>query len=156
MIISDALAGVRLLYVETAPFIYFTEKRALYVDKMRAIFQYLDDGLFDVAASTIAFSEALTKPLKDEDTALVRAYSEMFGTTSGLRMIPVDMPIARQSAVLRARYNLKTPDALHIATVIITHCDAFLTNDLDLKRVTEIRMIVLEELELDPPQKRES
>jgi predicted nucleic acid-binding protein len=49
---------------------------------------------------------------------------------------------------LRARYNLRTPDALQISAALETSCQAFLTNDTQLKRVTELRMLILDELEL--------
>jgi predicted nucleic acid-binding protein len=45
---------------------------------------------------------------------------------------------------------LRTPDAILIATAIMAGCDAFLTNDKRLKQVTEIKVLVLEDLELDP------
>jgi predicted nucleic acid-binding protein len=48
---------------------------------------------------------------------------------------------------LRARYNLTLTDAFQLAVAIQTECDAFLTNDIDLKRVTEIPIIVLSEVE---------
>jgi predicted nucleic acid-binding protein len=47
---------------------------------------------------------------------------------------------------IRARYNLSLPDSLQIAAAIAAQCDAFLTNDLDLRRVTELRVITVEEL----------
>ena len=42
--------------------------------------------------------------------------------------------------------------ALHVAAAIDASCDAFLTNDLGIKRVTEIKILVLDELELAPPE----
>jgi predicted nucleic acid-binding protein len=55
---------------------------------------------------------------------------------------------AERAADLRARYRLLTPDALQIAVALEAGCEAFLTNDLMLKRVTELRVLVLDELEL--------
>jgi hypothetical protein len=40
------------------------------------------------------------------------------------------------------------PDSIQIATVIVSGCDAFLTNDVALKKVTEIRSIVVNKLEM--------
>ena len=151
MRISEALSGVALLYVETSPFIYYTEKRPGYVDKARAIFRYLDEGRLSVITSTIALSETLVKPIREHDEALVNAYSELFESTAGLSMMPVSAAVARLSAQLRAHYELKTPDALHLATALEAHCDAFLTNDKGFKRVSELRVLVLDELELEPP-----
>ena len=55
------------------------------------------------------------------------------------------------AAQLRARYELKTPDALHVAAALEARCEAFLTNDKGIQRVTDLRVLVLEDLELDPP-----
>jgi predicted nucleic acid-binding protein len=54
--------------------------------------------------------------------------------------------IAEQSADLRARYNLRTPDALQIAATLSVGCQAFLTNDKKLSNVTELQVIVLDDL----------
>jgi predicted nucleic acid-binding protein len=76
------------------------------------------------------------------------AYNTLFMSTHGITLLPVDVSIARHSADLRAHYNLRTPDAIHVATAIEGQCDAFLTNDLGIKQVTEVRILVLDELEM--------
>ena len=63
--------------------------------------------------------------------------------------MPIDEVIARRAAQLRARYPLALDDAFQIVTAIIAQCDAFLTNDATLKRVTELNVIVLDEVEPD-------
>lgn len=148
MKITDALARVNLLCVEAAPFIYYTENRVPYVDKVRDIFKGINQSGLTLICSTITLSECLTKPLRENDLPLVKAFNELFDNTYGLTLVSVDDKIARRAAELRAKYGFKTPDALHIATALESYCDAFLTNDLGLKRVTEIRVLVLDELEL--------
>ncbi|EGL18570.1 hypothetical protein HMPREF9413_5915 [Paenibacillus sp. HGF7] len=44
---------------------------------------------------------------------------------------------------------MKTPDALILATAIEGHAEAFVTNDLRLKDVEEIKCISIEELEVE-------
>jgi predicted nucleic acid-binding protein len=61
-------------------------------------------------------------------------------------MVEINASIGQKSAELRVKYKLKLPDALQIATAIYYECDAFLTNDIDLKRVKELQIIVLEDL----------
>jgi predicted nucleic acid-binding protein len=60
--------------------------------------------------------------------------------------VSIDQDIARQAAQLRAVHNLALADALQIATALNQGCQMFLTNDKQLARVTEIRVVVLEEL----------
>lgn len=148
MKIRDALAGVNLLYVDTAPFIYFTEKRINAVDKMRAIFTTMNTGQFEIITSPVTLPETLMKPLQAGDEPLVAHYRAMFFHTRGIAIAAITAPIGNAAADFRARYNLRTPDALHIATALDVGCDAFLTNDLGLKRVTELKVLVLDELDL--------
>ncbi len=56
-------------------------------------------------------------------------------------------PLAEQAAQVRAKYNILLPDALQIATALINGCDTFLTNDPALQQVTELRILVLGDLE---------
>lgn len=143
---SAALAGVQRLYVDTAPFIYFTERTATYLTRMRAVFRYLDEERLTVYTSAIILTELLTKPLGDHDMALAAAHVALLTHTKGVMTVNIDTDIARRAAVLRVQYQLKTPDALHVATALETGCQAFLTNDLGLKRVSEVKMLVLDEL----------
>ncbi len=52
---------------------------------------------------------------------------------------------AQRAALLRASYNLSLTDALQVAAALSAGCEAFLTNDFGLKRVTELRVLVLDE-----------
>jgi predicted nucleic acid-binding protein len=45
-------------------------------------------------------------------------------------------------------YNLTLPDALQVAAALQAQCDGFLTNDSALGRVTELRVLLLNDLEL--------
>ncbi len=73
---------------------------------------------------------------------------EMFSTLLVRQMdfVPIEATVASQAAELRARYNLSLPDALQCAGAIRAGCDAFLTNDIALKRVTELNVVVLDEM----------
>ena len=97
----------------------------------------------------ITLTEVLTRPLRLGNTRLEREYRDILLHSGGFRLLAITARIAESAAALRARYTLRTPDALHIAAAIDVRCDAFLTNDTDTKRVTEIAALVLDELELD-------
>ena len=145
--IADALKNIRRLSVDTSPFIYYVERYPAYVDKMRAVFLALEAGQFEVITSTVTLTEVLTKPLRAGDSTLVKMYREMLQTTRNVILEPISVIIAERAADLRARYSLKTPDALQVATALHTGCDAFLSNDLGLKRVSELSILILDELE---------
>lgn len=62
--------------------------------------------------------------------------------------MPVSAAIAEYAAEMRSQYNLRTLDALHIASAVETGCDAFLTNDLTFRRIARLRVLVLDELDV--------
>ncbi|GAA4301037.1 type II toxin-antitoxin system VapC family toxin [Compostibacter hankyongensis] len=66
---------------------------------------------------------------------------------AGIEIYEIGNPIAEKAAALRARYNLRTPDALQLATAIEYKADYFLTNDVRLTAVREIQSITLNDLE---------
>ena len=65
-------------------------------------------------------------------------------------MLPITVESAELAAELRARYSLRTPDALQVATALVRRCEVFLTNDTRLKRVAEIRVLTLDDLHETP------
>ncbi|WIG54259.1 MAG: hypothetical protein OJF61_000045 [Rhodanobacteraceae bacterium] len=60
-------------------------------------------------------------------------YTELFATFTGL---PISEPVYLQAAHLRARFGLKTPDALHLACAQHHRCEALWTNDNRLARAS--------------------
>jgi predicted nucleic acid-binding protein len=146
VIIVEALKEVQHLYIETVPFIYYVEDNLNYSDKVEHILDLTVNQNITLFTSVITLAEALTKPLKTGDTVVEQAYRTLFQQSHNLTLLPVTLAIAETTASLRARYNLRTPDALHLATAINQQCEAFLTNDLSLRRVTKLRVLVLDEL----------
>ena len=149
MKISDALEGIQRLYTETAPLIYYVEENPTYVAKMDAIIEAIEARSIEAVSSVITLTEVLTRPLRLGNPRLEREYRDILLHSGEFRLLTITARIAESAAALRARYNLRTPDALHVAAAIGVRCDAFLTNDIGIKRVTEIAVLVLDELELD-------
>lgn len=63
-----------------------------------------------------------------------------------MKFILTNSAIAEQAAWFRAHHNLSLADGLQVATAVHAGCDAFLTNDKQLQRIKEIRVIVLSDL----------
>ena len=149
MKISDALANIQHLYIETSPFIYYVENHPVYADKMDAVFEIVNTKPIEVITSVITLAETLTKPLKTGDKTVEQAYRMLLQQTRNITLIPITTQIAERTADLRSRYNLRTPDALHLAAALDSGCDAFMTNDFALQRVKELPIFVLDDLEID-------
>lgn len=136
------------LCIETAPYIYYIEGHPHYAAKMDAIFAFIEAQEIQIYTSVLTLTETLVKPIQRNDEAVVNAYRALLTDTSPIHLMPVTPPIAEKAAYLRAQYNLRTPDSLHVALAIEMGCEAFLTNDKGIKRVTDLVVLVLDELEL--------
>ena len=148
MKLDDALKGITLIALDTAPLIYFVERHLEYAERMRSIIRRIDSGQIMSFSSVITLTEVLTLPKRVGNRSLEREYSELLLNSRNFSLVDVNPEIAENAAELRARYNLRTPDALQIASAIVTGCQAFITNDTVFKRVNELSILVLSELEL--------
>jgi len=148
MKLDDALAGVDRLGMDTPPFIYLIERHPTYLHLVREVFRRITSDTLPAHSSVITLTEVLTQPYRVGNPALAQRYRRFLLRSRNFSLDQVTTDIAEQAAVLRARYGLRTPDALQIATALAAGCAAFLTNDAQLQRVTELRVLVLDELEL--------
>lgn len=147
--ISAALANVRKLYLDTAPLIYYVEEHPAYVDRMEQVITFIEDNHIAAASSVISLTEALYQPILQGRNDLEQAYRTILLDSQYFYLLAVSQDIADSAAHIRVKYNLRTPDALHVATANVSSCDAFLTNDKGLRKVTEVAVLVVDDLELD-------
>jgi predicted nucleic acid-binding protein len=144
--LETALAGLGQLGVDTAPFIYYIENHPTFASPIQSVFERAEAGEIRLVTSVLTLTEVLSQPLAKQAAGIADAYRSVLLKSSELSLRPIDLPTAEQAAWLRSTYRLKTPDALQIATALQSGCEAFLTNDLELRRVREIPVLCLNEL----------
>jgi len=136
----------RIVGLDTAPLIYFIEQNPHYLEMMRLFFRALNQGEFRVVTSVVSLSEVLVYPLRQGNTTLAQQYRDILFNSESLTTIQVDPIIAEIAAQLRANYNLRTPDAIQMATAINAGASFFLTNDARLPSLSGLSVLVLNEL----------
>jgi predicted nucleic acid-binding protein len=142
----EPLREVRRLGFDTAPMIYFVEAHPEYDAQITPIFERIEQDELEGITSVITLLEVLVQPIRLNRIDLASRYRQLLLESERFSVLPITVEIAELAADLRARYNLRTPDALQVATALAHRCEAFLTNDARLKRVAEIRVLTLEEL----------
>jgi len=131
---------------DTMLFIYHFEDHKRYAPITERLLEAWENGTHRGITSSITLLEVLVKPKRDDNLDAVRDYRDLLLTFPNLQLIPVNVECAETASDLRARYGIKTPDAIQIAAGILGGATAFLTNDDQLKHVTEIEVVLLEEL----------
>jgi predicted nucleic acid-binding protein len=132
--------------LDTAPLIYFIEENPAYIAIVDAFFQSLDLGEFRVVTSSITLTEVLVHPLRRRNPDLAQQYRDILLHQTSLTTISTSPAIAERAAHLRAIHNLRTPDAIQMATAINEGASFFLTNDTQLQVVSELEVLVLNAL----------
>jgi predicted nucleic acid-binding protein len=132
--------------LDTAPLIYFIEKHPTYLPLLLPFFEALDRGDIQVVTSTLTLTEVLVHPYRDGNRALAEQYFQTLLNARNLRTVPLSPAIAVEAARIRAAYQLKTPDAIQLATAKEGGATAFLTNDAGLAGIPGLRLVVLEQV----------
>jgi predicted nucleic acid-binding protein len=138
-----ALESHRLVALDTSLFIYHMERHPTYLPLTRLLFQRLEQGLNLAEVSVLLVTEILTAPKRVSNPDLVRAYERLLHEFPNLQIRAVDWAVAELAADLRARFDLRTPDALHLASAVVHGAKAFVTNDRRLARITDVAVLCL-------------
>jgi predicted nucleic acid-binding protein len=145
----DALSG-QVVGLDTAPLIYFIEENPTYLDIVRPFFEMMDRGEVQVVTSVITLAEVLVHPLRSGNATLAQRYRDILQNPTALTLLPVSEAIAEQAAHLRATHNLRTPDAIQLATALQVGASAFLTNDARLPTIPGLQTITVDALRATP------
>jgi len=80
--------------------------------------------------------------MRDGNTALLDDFDRFFNESAS-DVLALSREVIDRATEIRARYTFKTPDAIHLATAILSKCELFLTNDRRLDRFTELPVVAL-------------
>lgn len=118
-----------LIYLDTCVLIYAIENDPVRAPTIRSALKAAATERF--AISPLVRLECLVKPMRNGDLLLQRRYEAGF---ERFLLLQMPDPVFSLAAQLRARFNLKTPDALHLACAQHHGCSALWTNDDRLQR----------------------
>jgi len=140
------LTGISRLFLDSAPVIYFVERHPVYYSMLEPIFTRLDTGALTAITSPITLAECLTLPLRSRNKEVIQAFLELLGGEHSAQLVPLQRETARLAAEIRSKYNVTLVDAFQVASALEGSCDALLTNDKALSKITEMRIVLVEGL----------
>ena len=124
-----------MIYLDTNSIIYLIEGDA--AAKSSVLSAIAARGPMLLCTSRLARLECRVKPLKDADALLLDVYDRFLGRTN-LVLFDVSADVIDRATELRARYNFRTPDAIHLATALVHRVSVYLTGDKQLARCSEV------------------
>ena len=136
----------KIIGLDTMIFIYHFEANQIYSPLTFSIFESLEKGNFNAITSILTLLEILVKPKRESNLILTERYKILLETFPNLQVKILDENIADIASSLRANYNINTPDAIQIATSLEAKADILITNDATLKKISEIKVLLLSEM----------
>lgn len=115
---------------------------------MLGVVDFIESAQLLGFTSVVALTEILVQPLRLGNTDRAQQYYDILVGRYDFTLVSFTSEIAISAAAIRARYSLRTPDAIHVATAIKMGCHVILTNDRDFRRVQDLNVLVLDDLEL--------
>ncbi len=127
------------IYLDASPIIYWVEKVAAYYLQVDA---RIKQAGVTLVSSNLALMECLVLPLRQGQGGLKQDYDDFFAGQVA-ELVQFAESVFRKAAEIRAQYNFRTPDSLHLAAALAGACDLFFTNDARLKPFPDIAVDVV-------------
>jgi predicted nucleic acid-binding protein len=136
----------RRVAADTVAWIHFIEDHPKYGPVVAPLFERADGGALTLVTSALTLLEVLVVPFRVGDLALAERYEMLLTRSRGVELVDVDREVLRGAAGLRARFPVRTPDAIQIATALSRRCSVFVTNDRRIPAVPGLRIVCLDDV----------
>lgn len=138
------MVNYKRIGLDTNVLIYYIEEHPFYLGKIEPLVERIAEGKAIGITSYVTLLELLVKPLRERRLDLVEQYRRILAAR--LEMVAMDESVSIKAAELRAKYGIRTPDAIQLASVITKNGDVFVTNDERLGVVEEIEVLTLRKI----------
>ena len=149
MTIDELCERHRRIAVDANVLIYLLEGDGRWGRAARALMKAVENGRVAAVLSAVGLAEVLTGPARD-DLAHVERYNDEIRSIAGLKVVPFEVGLSPDAAVIRGVRRIGLSDAVHLATARAAGATAFVTNDRSLRGSTRLEVVYLDDLEVEP------
>jgi len=119
MTLSDELGQIDIIFIDTAPIIYYIEAHPQFGPLSKEVVDSFQSGKLSAFSSVITLTEVLPKPIEAGDENLAKKFAEFLKYGKNLSLIEISTNIAERAVKLRGQYlNLRALDAIQISAAI--------------------------------------
>jgi predicted nucleic acid-binding protein len=126
----EALAGRGRVLLDTMVFSYHFSAHPRYLPLTTVLLSRIEAGDLEGLVTTVTLAEVLAAAARVGDEEAMYDYEMFLVRFPHLRMVPLDVALARETARVRAETHLRFPDALQVAAGRLADADALVTNNL--------------------------
>jgi predicted nucleic acid-binding protein len=128
--LDAAIGDAERTFIDTSVCIAFHSQDEVAHPLARHLLQRVEDGSDPLVGylSVITAAELFVRPMRTAGSDLVVMH-RFLRRLPNLIIVDVDFEVAHQAANIRALTRLQLPDALIVATAIMSGCEVIITND---------------------------
>jgi predicted nucleic acid-binding protein len=131
-------SGHRRVLIDTNVWLYHLEGNPEFGDAASEVISAMERGVFQGIVSELTLMELQVKPLRLDRQDIADEYELLLDHFPNLVFAPVLRDVLTFAAWLRAKYLLKAPDAIVLATRVKQGATLAISNDQQWQRVAEI------------------
>lgn len=146
MSLVNIVSKAKSVFLDTAPIIYYIEAHEGFGPMVKSVVDLVLGGKLVAFSSVVTLLEVLPKPVAEGNVVLAGKFADFLKHGRNMNVVEISEGIAERAGRLRGTNPfLKGLDALQIAAAIDVHADLFLTNDLNLRGIKDVRVLVLKD-----------
>jgi predicted nucleic acid-binding protein len=127
--------------VDSAPIIHFLEEHPRFAPRFAPLFEAAARGDCSIVVSTVTLAEVVAGPIGAGNEVLAAQYHRALKESPNWRLVALSDEIAFLAARIRVTRGLRLPDAIQVATAVTEGCVALVTQDVDFRKVKEIKVL---------------
>jgi predicted nucleic acid-binding protein len=140
---SHSALSWKNVFLDTNVFIYHFQGHEKFSHSTSRIFENIFSRKWRAHTGVISLLETLSLPAPK---SLIEELYQNWLQIPRLKIHQIDLGTSVEAARLRREYGLRTPDALQLATALLSDSQIFITNDRRLRSFPEIPVVRLDEL----------
>lgn len=140
------LRAHRRIGIDTSPFIYHAENHPAYSGPSTRLFGWIAGERSVGITSTLTMTELLVMPYRSERPDAAQNTFASIIQMGNIEWQSPSLGIADRAAHARAKYGLRTLDAIQLATALVSAATGFVTNDKSFRRVSDLEILVLDDV----------
>ncbi len=148
MKVAAALEGATSLLLDTAPVVYHLERNPRYASVLEEFFRVRREKRILLVTTPVTLAECLVHPIRRGLTDLQDQYQQLIVDGENTLFRSIGAPEAACAARLRAEHGLRLADSLQAAVAVGAGLGGILTNDSAFRRLSQIRVVILDDLEV--------
>jgi predicted nucleic acid-binding protein len=142
--LQRVISSHELLLLDTMVFSYHLSDHPRYAPLAAMILEAVESGDLMGLTTTVTLAELLTVPAKGNNRRAMQEYELYLTRFPNLQMVPLNIALARETAIVRAATGLRMPDAVQVAAARLSGADGIVTSDQRwVKRVAQPALVLL-------------